>query len=617
MRSTPITTKALTFLVSAYDRFLEAQQMRISSSFEGLSLLALLGLVCGLVAGGVIILFRLLIDATAEQFLAGNSEGFEQLSGITRFCLCVGGALLVGIILHKLKPSARNLGVVHVIERLEYHQGHLPFRNAITQFVLAGISLLSGQSVGREGPSIHLGASAGSVLARALRVPNNGVRVLVGCGVAAAIAAAFNTPLAGVIFAMEVVIMEYSVTGFTPVIIAAISATTLSRIIFGDDTAFTVPPFSINAVDEIPIVVLMGAIIGCIAAVFIRITLFTSGLLINRAIWIRTLLAGVITGCLALVLPQIMGTGYDTVNHVLLAQIGLAGVILLTIAKTITTATAIGLGIPAGLIGPVLFIGAAAGSAIGLVTQLLFPAAAGSGFYAMLGMAAMMAATLQAPLAALIYLLEMTANHAILLPGMAAVITASLVTRVVFRQESIYRHLLLSRGLDYRNSPMSQALRRVGVASVMERNIEQHAGTISPHEANQLLAGDPRWILLKDKQDKNLNSLLPATDLARFLTELESNKSDAKTEYQEDSKPGNESVLDSPALDSPRLDLFRIPAKRIATDSIKIVATLQEAHEKMKSSACDILFVTGAHGATKDRIYGVITREHIERSYRV
>jgi CIC family chloride channel protein len=486
---------------------------------------------------------------------------------------------------------------VHVIERLEYHQGHLPLRNAITQFILAGISLLSGQSVGREGPSVHLGASAGSVLGRALRVPNNGVRVLVGCGVAAAIAAAFNTPLAGVIFAMEVVIMEYSVIGFAPVIIAAVSATTLSRIMFGDDTAFTVPPFSINAVDEIPIVVLMGALIGCIAAVFIRITLFTSGLLINKAIWIRTLLAGFITGCLALLLPQIMGTGYDTVNHVLLAQIGLTGVILLTIAKTITTATAIGLGIPAGLIGPVLFIGAASGSAIGLVAQLIFPEAAESGFYAMLGMAAMMAATLQAPLAALIYLLEMTANQSILLPGMAAVITASLVTRVVFRQESIYRHLLLSRGLDYRNSPMSQALRRVGVASVMDRNVAQHGGKISPDEAHELLVEEPRWILLQNKTDETLNSLLPATDLARYLTELET---------------GNAQNQNQPAL-----NLFKIPAKRIATDSIKIVATLQEAHEKMKSVGCEILFVTGAHGATKDRIYGVITREHIERSYHI
>ena len=164
----------------------------------------------------------------------------------------------MGLILHLLKPKDRSVGVVHVIERLDYHQGFLPLKNAAVQFVTAAISLLSGHSVGREGPSIHLGAAAGSSLGRSLRVPNNSVRILVGCGVAAAIAAAFNTPLAGVIFAMEVVIMDYTVIGFTPVIIAAVSATTLTRITFGDDTAFTLPDLDINSVQELPIVAFMG-----------------------------------------------------------------------------------------------------------------------------------------------------------------------------------------------------------------------------------------------------------------------------------------------------------------------------------------------------------------------
>jgi len=586
------------FVKEGYGRFLEAQQVRMSSNFEGLPLLALLGLVCGVLSGGVIILFRLFMDGAAEQILPGGDiEGFENMSPMARFALCVAGGLTVGLILHFIKPKGRNVGVVHVIERLDYHQGYLPIKNAVVQFITGAISLISGHSIGREGPSVHLGATAGSVLGRILRIPNNSVRILVGCGVAAAIAAAFNTPLAGVIFAMEVVIMEYSVIGFTPVIIAAVSATTLTRVTFGDATAMSIPLVDIISVQELPLVALMGALIGCISAAFIQITLFTSSLFTKQSIILRTTLAGIITGVIALQLPEIMGTGYDTVDSILVAQIGLSAILLFTLAKVITTATAVGLGIPAGLIGPCLFIGAAAGGAIGLTAATFNPDIASSSLYAMLGMAAMMAATLQAPLAALIYLLELTANQAIILPGMTAVITASLITRVIFGKSSIYRHIMLNRGLDYRNSPLSKALRRIGVASVMERNIIQQPHQISLLQAEELLKLEPRWILLTDEQNQHRTSLLPATDIARHLQELNANNREGE--------------------DNPEMDLLRIPAKRLDTAAITIIATLQEAHEKMHSEHCNVLYITGAHGASKKRIYGVITREHIESSYRV
>lgn len=568
----------------------------MSNNFEGLPLLAALGLVCGVVSGGLIILFRLVMEGAAYQWLPnGDIESFESLSGIERLLLCVTGGLAVGLILHLLKPKNRGVGIVHVIERLDYHQGNLPFKNAVVQFVTGAISLLSGHSVGREGPSVHLGAAAGSALGRSLHVPNNSVRILVGCGVAAAIAAAFNTPLAGVVFAMEVVIMEYTVIGFTPVIIAAVSATTLTRITFGDDTAFTVPDFDINSVQELPIVAFMGAMIGCLAAAFIQLTLLTSSVFAKQAIWARTALAGLITGTIALILPQVMGTGYDTVDGILLMQVSAGTLLLLTFAKTITTAMAVGLGIPAGLIGPSLFIGAAAGGAIASAIGIFHPEIGSVAFYSTLGMAAMMAAVLQAPLAALIYLLELTADHAIILPGMTAVITASLMTRVVFGKSSIYQHLMLARGLDYRNSPLSKALRRVGVASVMERNIIQQPSVISRSEAEDILRQEPRWILLIHDQDQRKTCLLPATDLARHLNELD----------EQDQQPDQDQ----------RLDLLRIPAKRLDTAPTTIVATLQEAHERMHSEGCSALFIRGAHGESKERIYGVITREHIESSY--
>ncbi len=587
------------FVRTGYGRFVENQQVRMASNFNGLSLLAFLGLICGVLSGGIIILFRLAMDSVAHGFLPnGDIESFELLTGPQRLALCVLGGLIVGLMLNSLKPKLRQVGVVHVIERLDYHQGRLTIRNALVQFFTASIALLSGHSVGREGPSIHLGAAGGSVLGRLLRVPNNSLRILVGCGVAAAISAAFNTPLAGVIFAMEVVIMDYTVIGFAPVIVAAVSATTLTRLTFGDASAISIPPIDINSIQELPIVAIMGAIIGCLAAAFIQLSLFMNSLFSKQVIWFRTTLAGIITGAIAFVLPQVMGTGYDTVDQFLSADIGLTLVVLLVLAKLVATASAVGLGVPAGLIGPSLFIGAAAGSAIGLGAAGFFPDIAESGLYAMLGMAAMMAATLQAPLAALIYLLELTANQSIILPGMTAVITASLVTQVVFGKSSIYRHLMLIRGLDYRNSPLSKALRRIGVASVMDTQIIQQDRTISLEQAKEILINEPHWILLTDEQDQRKNSLLPATDLARYLTETS------------DPEDGEDAVPET-------IDLLRIPAKRQDTASIGIVATLQEAYEEMQSHQCEVLYITGAHGTAKQRIYGVITKKHIESSYRV
>ncbi len=592
-----------------YQRFVETQQVRLSSNVEGLPQLAILGLLCGVLSGGIVIAFRLLLESNITGLLpSDNTEAFESLNGHTRFLLCVAGGLILGAFLHLAKAKARNVGVVHVLERLDYHQGRLPLRNAVTQFFSAAIALITGQSVGKEGPSVHLGAAGGSALGRLLGIPNNGVRILVACGVAAAISATFDTPLAGVIFAMEVVIMEYSVIGFAPVILAAVSSAALSRAVFGASSGFLTSTVSIQSVSELPLVALMGIFIGVVAAAFIQLTLMISAVFNRYPIWLRTTAAGIITGAVAYGVPAVMGTGYDTIDELLTVSPGFAiGVMLvfaLLVAKIVTTAFAIGLGVPAGLIGPTLLIGAAAGAASGLIFNMGMPNIEHIGFYALLGMAAMMAATLQAPLAALIYLFELSSDQNIILPGMIAVISASLITRVVFGKSSIYRHLMLARGLDYRNSPLAKTLRRIGVASVMERNILQQSRFISLDDARAVLAQEPRWMLLVDDSDKRKTSLLPATDLAHHLNELDDQILRGETDTQSE-------------IEVMQLDLLKIPAKRQGTAAITIIATLQEAHEKMDAEQCDVLYIIGAHGSSKQRIYGVVTREHIERSYRV
>ena len=224
-----------TFVRKAFTRF----RHRLAD-INALPQLTLLGILVGCATGILIIIFRYIIETSLSLMLAGDNEDFEQLDYFWRFALPTSGALLLAIGMHFLKHKDRNVSMGHVLERLHNFQGRMPATNLVIQFIGGAISLISGQSVGREGPAIHLGASASSLIGQKLNLPNNSLSTLVGCGVAAAIAASFDTPVAGVIFAMEVVLMSYSITGFIPIMMAAVCGTLISRATFGNEVFFTV-----------------------------------------------------------------------------------------------------------------------------------------------------------------------------------------------------------------------------------------------------------------------------------------------------------------------------------------------------------------------------------------
>lgn len=187
------------------------------SGVDALPQLAVLGLLSGLFTGGVILVFRLAIEWPLEYFLPGDgSESFEELDILTRAILPLAGAVALGLLMHNLATHDRKVGIVHVMERLNYHQGYISVRSALVQFATGVSTVVTGQSAGREGPAVHLGAAISSLMGQWMRLPNNSIRTLVACGCAAAISASFNTPISGVIFAMEVVMMEYTIAGFTP-----------------------------------------------------------------------------------------------------------------------------------------------------------------------------------------------------------------------------------------------------------------------------------------------------------------------------------------------------------------------------------------------------------------
>jgi H+/Cl- antiporter ClcA len=572
-----------------WDQWLDNLGLRVSS-LDALPQLSMLAIPVGLLSGGVIIAFRIMVESSQGLLLPeGNIENYEGLAVGLRLLLPVAGGLAIGLIWQFLQQETREIGIVHVMERLAYHQGRLPFRNAVAQFSGAALSIISGHSVGREGPSVHLGATSGSQIGQWLRLPNNSLRTLAACGIAAAIAASFNTPLAGVIFSMEVVMMEYSVVSFAPVILSAVAATTLTRLVFGSELVFSIPAMQLGSLLELPYVIIMGITLGCIAALFIHLLQRSTTLSKGWPIWVRCALGGGIVGLIGIAVPEVMGIGYDTVNQALLGQLALSVLLVITAAKIVASALGLGLGLPGGLIGPTMVIGALAGGATGIMADTWLPGdIASPAFYALIGMCTMMGATLQAPLAALTAMLELTANPHIILPGMLALIAGVLVSREVFGKDSVYVILMKARGLDYRDTPLTQALRRIGVASVMERRFESLPEVVDRERVKEALASEPRWILIT--RDRQPLALMPAADLARQVQE----------------HPEKEEC-----------SLTDIPAERKDISAVDFQATLQEAVSILDDNDTEALFVTRHTIPGISRVYGVLTREDIDRSYRV
>lgn len=567
--------------------FQENLRLRLAT-LDDLPRLALLGLICGVATGGVIVLFRASIDTTQMFLILGASTA--SLSPLSRLVLATLGGLVVGVLLQFVAGEARQVGIVHVMERLAYFQGRLPWTNAAWQFIGATLCIAAGHSVGREGPGVHLGAASASLLGQWLDVPHSSLRILVACGVAAAIAASFNTPLASVIFSMEAVMMEYTIAGFAPVILAAVSATTVARVVFGDAPAFDVPPLHIGSLVELPYMMLIGLLIGVLAAVLVHLLRGIDRIGQSYPLWQRTTVAGLVVGICAWQLPQISGVGYDTVYASLAGEIGIGLGLAIAVVKLFATATSVGLSIPGGIIGPTLVIGATAGSSLGLLAAQWLPTHVSSpSFYAMVGMGAMMGATLQAPLAALTALVELTSNPAVILPGMLAVITAGLTSGEIFRTPPALIMLARARGLDYRNDPVAQSLRRIGVTRVMNRKFVVAPPGQTEEEAENLLHSKPQWVVVRSDGDPT--TVLPAADLATHLRELQLTEQRPET-----------------------IDLLQIPAQRRDVIVIDVRANLQEALDALADDPTRVLCV--AHRARgRLRVLGIATMHDIEFQY--
>lgn len=558
------------------------------ASLDSIPQFAMLGVLSGIVTGLVILAFRTAIEIPLAYLLEDDFENFEVLPVEYLLGLPAAGGVVLALFMILTKEDSRRLGVRHVLERLARHQGHMPWRNALTQFFGGVIALASGQSGGREGPAVHLGAACSSLLGQTMKLPNNSIRILVGCGAAAAISASFNTPIAGVIFSMEVILMEYTIAGFIPVMLAAVTATLINQTVYGTDTAFSVPTVAMNSFYDLPWLVLMGIAIGVLAALFIRLIQYMYRFA-PSPVWLRMIIAGLVTGIIAMAVPQILGQGYDTVNQALTGELSIVILAVVCLVKLFVSAVTVAFGVPVGVIGPTLVIGATAGGVLGMIGASAFPETASSpAFYVLMGMGAMMSAALQAPLAALMAVMELTHNTNVVLPAMLVIIVANMTASQLFGMRSIFIMQMETMGLEFRQNPLTMALNRASVASIMNRNFERVEAVIDRERAKEILRQRPTWLLVhRDRQKPGF--ILRAEDLTAFL--------DAHPEVEE------------------KIDLGEIPATRKDVSSIILQATLSEALEALNKQSVGALYVNRISAPMIDSVIGIVTREDIEAFY--
>lgn len=430
-----------------------------------------LAIIGGSASALLIIIFNLSIQALQSLYLT-ETHDYTSLDTISRIDLPIIGALIILAFAWLTGYKYLRTGVPFVLHRLKVAYGVIPHRNTLNQFFGSIVALASGFSVGREGPAIHLGAACSSYLGSALKLPYNSIRTLCACGIAAGIAASFNTPIAAVIFVMEVILREYKVYMFIPIMLAAIVGSMITSSVFGPVHEFEYFKQISMGYEHYPSLIILGIFLGTLAFGFNRYLVMIIKYSEKYHIVPRLMLAAFITGLLGYAVPFAMGIGTSAINFSLENQWHFQLLGALLAAKFLMTIFALGLGIPGGIIGPILGIGAIAGTFASVIVIQFLPSENLGSDFALMGMAGFMAATLNAPLAALLAVLELSNQIEIIVPAMIVITSSCLSSGQFFKNRSVFTMQLDVQRLVYRQPPIESSLQKIGVLGVMLDKIE-------------------------------------------------------------------------------------------------------------------------------------------------
>lgn len=448
--------------------------------------LNLLALLIGGLGGCGAILFRWLIYAINDLFFFQRPaihflSPLEHRLGPWVVLLPAAGGLLVGLITRYLAPETKGHGVPEVMAAMAERGARIRPRVVLAKALASGVCIGSGGSSGREGPIVQIGSAAGSALGQLLRLSSQDLKILVGCGAAAAVAATFNTPIAGVLFAIELILLEFKTRSFVPLVIASVFATVVSRAVLGSQPAFPIPAYAFQHPGELVFYLILGLLAALIGVLFIEALYRIEDLFERLKVHpvLKPALGGLLLGGLGVFFPWIFGVGYETVSGILDQGIGEAGfslmalLLMLAFLKIVALSLTLGSGGSGGVFAPSLFIGAAFGGAFGIVVNLAFPlVAAPYPAYALVGMAALFAAVSRATLTSIIMLFEMTRDYNIILPLMFACVVADIIAWLL-HPETIYTKKLARRGIRIEQDLEINLLRTRYVGEAMTRELER------------------------------------------------------------------------------------------------------------------------------------------------
>lgn len=412
-----------------------------------------LALMLGISVGTATLIFRYSIGLIQWTWLGTTSEHIGTLYQTTPtyifFFAPIIGGIIIGQILQHFLPSKRAHAVADVIESQAIKGCHIDTKTGIWSAITAAISLGFGASAGREGPVVHLGATLTSIIASATPFTQAERRILLAAGVAAAVSASFNAPIAGVLFAHEVILGHYALRAFVPVVLASVAGTLIVRNVIGEFPAFLIPEYAITSYLEFPAFALLGLITALVAILF-QLSLSTAERVawsFDIPIWVRPIIGGIMIGAIACFYPEVLGVGYDTTDNALKQNLSLSLLFALLIAKTVATSITLASRFGGGIFSPSLYLGACAGGAFGLIAASLLPETASSnGLYAILGMGGVAAAVLGAPISTTMIVFELTGGYEMTIALLVTVSISTALSQAVLGM-SFFHWQLSQRGL--------------------------------------------------------------------------------------------------------------------------------------------------------------------------
>ena len=449
------------------DRLAELQQR------EG-QIFLVLALVIGALTGSAVVAFILLTERMGMRLYPVGGAPWRRL------LFPVVGSLGIGYLLYRYFPDARGSGVPQTKAALYAREGRITLRTVLGKFFCTSATLASGIPLGREGPSVQVGAGIGSVLGRLLGLRSEQVKNLIPVGAAAAIAAAFNTPLAAVLFALEEIVGDLNAPVMGAVVLASATAWMVLRVLLGNHPLFKVPQYELVHPAEFAVYAVLGVADGLVSAAFTKLLLGMRARFLRfpqKTVWFQPVVGGLLVGLVGWFVPQVLGVGYGYVGDALNGNMAFKMMLLLVVLKLLTVTTSYASGNAGGIFGPALFIGAMLGGTVGTVAHHLFPAyTATPGAYALVGMGAAFAGIVRAPMTSVLMIFEMTQDYAVIVPLMIANLV-SLFIASRLQHEPIYEALAVQDGI---HLPSAKTRQRSGQRQVVR--IMRTAGQLLPAE---------------------------------------------------------------------------------------------------------------------------------------